>query len=66
MRLAIGPLATIARGHDEKPVRDADAEIEILLDEQDAEFAFAFEGEERIANLIDDVGLDTLGGFIEQ
>ena len=41
------------------------AELEVLLDQQDAHGAFGAQHADGIADLVDDIGLDALGGFVE-
>ena len=51
--------------HDVKAVADVDAEIEILFDQQDADFSFGFDFQKRVPDLVDDVRLDALRGLVE-
>src|SRR5438445_5319430 len=51
--------------HDVKAVGHAQAEIQILLHEQDADIPFFPDPEERVADLVNDVRLDAFGGFVE-
>src|SRR5258706_14930177 len=51
--------------HHVEVVRHADTEVKILLDQQDAQAAFAFDLQNGFANLVDDIGLNALGGFVE-
>src|ERR1035438_2806876 len=51
--------------HDVKAVPDREAEIEVLFDEQDADLAFFFYFQKRVANQINDVRLDAFGWLVE-
>src|SRR5690349_2759084 len=51
--------------HDVKAVADAEAEIEILFDEQDADFAFLLDLHQSVANQVDDAGLNAFGWLVE-
>jgi len=51
--------------HEAKPIRDPSREGELLLDEEHREALVAVEAQDDVADLGDDVGLDTLGRLIQ-
>ena len=51
--------------HDVKTVANAKAKIQVLLDQQDADLAFLLDLDERVADEINDVGLDALGRLVQ-
>lgn len=52
--------------HDEKAVGERPCEVQVLLDDQDGSAQFLAYSHQRIFDMLDDVGLDALGRFIEQ
>ena len=52
--------------HDVKTVADAKAKIQILFDQQNADLALLLDLEQRLADEVNDVGLDALGRFVQQ
>src|SRR5215510_14706405 len=67
----IGEIADRPGGHAASFVEDAELaghaarEGELLLDDQNSKAGFAVQLQNNVADLVDDVGLDTFGGFIE-
>src|SRR5262245_54814555 len=51
--------------HNVKPIRDREAKIEILLDQEDADFSFLLDREKSFADLIDDIRLNSFCWFIQ-
>ena len=63
---AIGPHSHHASTiHDREVICEFLAEIEILLDEQDAHSPFAAQKADRVADLVDDVRLNAFGRLVE-
>ena len=68
-RAVFGGLAFLhhtAALHDEIAIRKGPGEVEILLDDHDRDTQFGPDPEERVLDLLDDIGLDALGRLIEQ
>src|SRR6266576_6080612 len=51
--------------HDVKTGADVEAEVEVLLDKEDADFAFGFDFQNGFANQVNDVRLDAFGRLVE-
>jgi len=52
--------------HDEVAVGEGPGEVEILLDDQDRDVQLLADAQQGILDLLDDIGLDAFGGFVEQ
>src|SRR5579864_4956983 len=51
--------------HDVEAVADVGAKIQVLLDQQNADFPFGFDLQQRFADLINDVRLDAFSRLVE-
>src|SRR5579859_5314359 len=52
--------------HDVEGVPDREAEINVLLDQENAELALLFDFNEGLPDEVDDIGLNSFGRFIQQ
>src|SRR5688572_27844105 len=51
--------------HNVKTISDLEAKVEILLDQKNADLSLVLDFEKRFADLVDDIGLNSFGRFIE-